>query len=223
MGSDKHAAYVALVKCRKTCHLCNGLINPSEYEGGIFDSDHIGPWSRWQGNLDAQLMVVGQDWGDVGYFQKYKGVEAENNPSNKTIHTLLTSIGIEIGSPSATDGTEPIIFLTNAILCLKDGGLGAPVKSEWFVACGQHYLKPTIEIVRPKVLVSLGEHAYRSIHRLYNLPRTRFRDAVNLKEALVLPNGTQFFATYHCSPRVLARHRNLAQQKADWQRVKDVL
>jgi len=61
----KLAAYRVLVEERKTCRVCEGLINPSDCAGGVYDSEHIGPWSRWQGNLDSELMVVGQDWGDV--------------------------------------------------------------------------------------------------------------------------------------------------------------
>jgi uracil-DNA glycosylase len=223
MGPDKRADYIALVKSRRACRLCDGLTNPFEYEGGRFDSDHIGPWSRWQGNLGAKLMVVGQDWGDIGYFRKYEGREAERNPSNETLRELLSSVGIEINPPSATDDVESVIFLTNAILCLKEGGLGASVQSKWFTNCGRYFLKPTIEIVSPKIVVSLGEHAYRSIQRLYDLTRMPLRDAVEQERGFLLPNGFLLFAMYHCSPRVLARHRNLAQQKADWQRVKNML
>src|ERR1035441_2430857 len=68
-------SYAALVRGRQACHACRGLINPSECEGGIHDSDQIGPWSLWQGNLSADLLVVGQDWGDTRYFAKNKGRE----------------------------------------------------------------------------------------------------------------------------------------------------
>jgi DNA polymerase len=203
--------------------LCDGLTNPSKYEGGAFDSDHIGPWSRWQGSLDATLVVVGQDWGDVGYFRKYEGGEAERNRSNETLRELLSSIGIEINPPSATDDADGVVFLTNAILCLKEGGLGASVKPKWFTNCGRCFLKPIIEIISPKVVASLGEYAYRSIQRLYDLPRMSLRDAVEQEGGFLLPNGSLSFAMYHCSPRVLARYRSLAEQKADWKRVSGVL
>ena len=39
----------------------------------LFRSAQIGPWSLWQGNLDAEIMVIGQDWGDKNYFTKNKG------------------------------------------------------------------------------------------------------------------------------------------------------
>jgi uracil-DNA glycosylase len=220
MISKKDLAYRILVRSRKICHLCKGLTNPADYDNGVFDCDHIGPWSRWQGNLNTQLMIIGQDWGDTGYFRQYKGRDKDNNPSNKTIRELLASIEIPIPPPSVSGLGTSSIFLTNAILCLKEGGLGATVKREWFNNCGHHYLKPLIEIINPKVVVTLGKYAYEIIGRLYNLPKLSYRDAVAQKEGIPLSKGVEYLPMYHCSPRVLHTHRGLAQQKSDWQRIK---
>ncbi len=193
MKADEQEPYMILAKSRKACRLCNGLINPSMYSGGVFDTAHIGPWSQWQGNLDARLLIVGQDWGDTSYFEKYKGRDIDNNPSNKTLRELLASIGIEIDPPSAAEHSHESVFLTNAILCLKDGGLGAPVKSSWFNNCGRHFLRPTIDIVSPKVVVSLGKHAFESIRQLYDLPKMLFRNAVDQPAGFVYPTGYSSF------------------------------
>jgi uracil-DNA glycosylase len=220
VNSTKEIAYTSLVQSRKTCHLCQGLTNPADYANGIFDSDHIGPWSRWQGNLDTKLMIIGQDWGDTGYFQRYGGRETDNNPSNKTIRELLASIETPIPPSSVSDREASIIFMTNAILCLKEGGLAAPVKREWFNNCGPLYLKPLIELVRPKAVVSLGKYAFEMICQLYNLPKMTFREVVDRQEGIPLLKDVLFLPVYHCSPRVLHTHRSLAQQKSDWQRIK---
>ena len=79
---SKDVRYEQLVECRKTCSLCSALENPSRCEQGQYDSPHIGPWSQWQGHLNAELMVVGQDWGDTNYFIKNQGLEAKRNPTN---------------------------------------------------------------------------------------------------------------------------------------------
>ena len=65
-----------LVTARKACHLCSGLTNPADVDGGRLNSEHIGAWSLWQGNLDAPVMVVGQDWGDTTYFIRNGGEKA---------------------------------------------------------------------------------------------------------------------------------------------------
>lgn len=117
---DRVAAYRALVKARKECGACSpDLKNPAEIEAGAFDSDHIGPWSRWQGNLNATLLVIGQDWADKEAFLGCKGLDDARNPTNKVLIRLLASVGIKIDPDN--DGGRGSVFLTNAILCLKEG------------------------------------------------------------------------------------------------------
>jgi hypothetical protein len=107
---------------------------------GAYDSDQIGPWSLWQGNLKAELVVVGQHWGDTRYFLTNKGRELAHNPTNETLVKLLRSIGIDIAAPNSEDGQSGCCFFTNAVLCLRQGGLQAKVKPEWFMNCGSRFL-----------------------------------------------------------------------------------
>lgn len=220
---DRYEAYATLVASRKSCHRCSGLTNPADCSNGVFLENHIGPWTQWQGNLAAKLLIVGQDWGSTTSFQEYRGFDWDGNRSNVMLRELLRSIDIETDPPSSPNKVHESVFLTNAILCMKDGGLGAPVKSTWFDNCGRHFLKPTIDLVQPRALVSLGKYAFESIRKLYDLPEIQFRDAVNEPDGLELSNGSRFFAMYHCSPRVLSTHRSPEKQKADWLRVKRVL
>ena len=110
-----------LVQQRKTCSLCSGLVNPSRCDQGRHDSNQIGPWSAWQGSLDAEFMIVGQDWGDTDYFTSNQGIDEQGNPTNNTLRELLQSIGVDIGLPHAHVESSRV-FLTNAILCLKTAG-----------------------------------------------------------------------------------------------------
>ena len=73
LPTDRFSAYAALVRARKSCRACTGLINPAACDGGTKDSDQIGPWSLWQGNLNADLVIVGQDSGDTRYFIRRGG------------------------------------------------------------------------------------------------------------------------------------------------------
>jgi hypothetical protein len=56
---DRAGAYAALVRTRKDCRARSVLVNPAACDGGIHDSEQIGPWSLWQGNLNADLVIVG--------------------------------------------------------------------------------------------------------------------------------------------------------------------
>jgi len=220
---SKDVRYKQLVECRKRCSLCSALENPSRCEQGTYDSRHIGPWSQWQGHLNAELMVVGQDWGDTNYFIKNQGLEAERNPTNNMLRELLESIGIDVGSPHdcRSDGQ---VFLTNAILCLKtNGGLQGNVKKEWFSNCGRAFLRPLIEIVEPKVVVCLGERAWSSVTAAFDQPTGRFRASVENPRGVQIMDGAVAMAVYHCGARILNMHRRRQQQFRDWQRIGNVL
>ncbi|HSF34081.1 MAG TPA: uracil-DNA glycosylase family protein [Candidatus Tectomicrobia bacterium] len=214
--------YEQLVAHRKHCHACKGMINPSEVDGGRFDSAQIGPWSRWQGNLSAELMVVGQDWGDEGYFRQGEGWDRATNPTNRTLMKLLESIGILIGPP--TPGSSPnVLFFTNAVLCLKkEGGLQGGVQRDWFKNCS-YFLRRQIEIVTPRVVAALGAHAFRAVRDAFGLGPKSLADAVADLEGDVLLRSTRLLAVYHCGARVLNTHRPLEVQLKDWARIGRVL
>jgi uracil-DNA glycosylase len=213
------AQYATLVQARKSCRACQGLVNPADCDGGILDSDQIGPWSLWQGNLNTELVIVGQDWGDTRYFTDNDGREAPRNPTNETLRRLLGSIGIDIAGPTAADAGGGTVFLTNAILCLKEGGMQAKVRPEWFTNCGARFLRPTIDLIAPKVVVTLGQWAYRATTTAYGAPRVAFRRAVEGAEGFSLPTGARYFPMYHCGARILNTHRPMEMQLRDWARV----
>ena len=193
-------------------------MNPSACCGGAHDSEEIGPWTRWQGRLDAELMVVGQDWGDVDYFTEHAGLDESKNPTNRRLRTLLAEAGFAVADVGMAEGRGNV-FLTNAVLCLKSGGLSGPVNADWFRECGPAFLRPQIELVRPRAVVTLGERAYGALMRAFGLQPIKFREAVEAPRPVELLPGVAYFPVYHCSPRVLAGTRTLARQREDWRRI----
>lgn len=213
---EKEEAYRELVKQRKQCCLCEGLTNPSQISE--YDSDEIGPWSLWQGSLDAKILLVGQDWGDVRYFKKRGGIDEDNNPTNRNLGDLFQSIEIPLEGPES-----PIknggLFFTNVILCLKKGGLSAPVEEKHALSCGKHYLKPLVSIINPKVVIALGEKAYRSVCACYGLKPAPFKDAVMVEHGFPLTLECRLFPVYHCGARGWNINRKGPLQIQDWEKI----
>ncbi len=216
---EKSSRYNELVNQRKNCRACPQLTNLSVLDGGIFDSEHLGSWSVWQGNLDSSLMVVGQDWGDISCCRENSGHEPPKNPTNETLRRLLASIGIVIDPPSPSDRGGGKLFFTNAILCLKTGGLQAKVRQSWFSNCGFLFLKPTVEIVQPKVLVTLSKASYRAIAVEYELPVLPFKDAVETEGGFAIGEQVRLHPAYHCGRRILNTYRPMDKQLEDWARI----
>jgi uracil-DNA glycosylase family 4 len=216
---NKRQQYVELVSKRKACRLCDshGLTNPSVCKQGIYDtSGHIGPWSGWQGNLNAELMVIAQDWGGVEYFIEFEGLEKDSNPTNRRICELLASIDISIELPRQSRNST--LFFTNSVLCLRPGRLTGAIKSRWFTNCSTNFLRPQVELVNPKVVVTLGHMAYCALLKAYSLtPKARMREAV--QEVVRLPGGNFLVPVFHPGNKG-TRSRSLENQKSDWKRVR---
>ena len=186
----KQQRYSALVEKRKACRLCVGLSNPAERTLRRFDSDQIGPWSRLHGDLDAELLIVGQDWGGVKYYNDNEGLDKLANPTMCNLEKLLNHIGIRVSVTSYSDHSRGV-FLTNAVLCLKDGGLQAKIEPAWVRNCGSNFLRRQIEIVRPKVVVGLGAFAFHAVLRAFGHSVVELRDAIADTQGCEIVDGHQ--------------------------------
>ena len=221
--ANKEKAYEEIVARRQACRLCDssGMINPSRCEGGIYDKrNHVGPWTQWQGNLNAELMVVGQDWGGTDYYIAYQGVEEDDNPTNRNICRLLESIGIQVALPP-NPYPPGSVFFTNAVLCLKAGRLGGPVLPVVFKNCSQ-FLRQQVELVTPKVVVTLGYPAYRSlITEFGHIPLPTMAAAVQA-ESVKITDRTSLVPVMHPGYWGFL-NRPFEQHITDWRRVRAAL
>jgi hypothetical protein len=73
-ATSKRERYAKLVDDRRNCRKCVAVVNPSACAGGKYDNAaHIGPWSDWQGDLDADTMIIGQEWGGTDNYERQSG------------------------------------------------------------------------------------------------------------------------------------------------------
>ena len=217
---DRHDLYRVLVSNRKAHVFLPGLLNPSKIEGGKFDSQHLGPWSRWQGDLNADAVIVGQDWGDQAYFLKNEGIDDDKEQTCTNLREMVLHAGWDIGTPHAPNPQR--LFFTNAVLGIRamDGKSGTP--SNTWVDDSLPFLTDLLGIIKPKIIVSLGTAAFRAC-RLAMLGTLR-NDLVPLGAPLrqfhamnpiVRPGMPALFAFYHCGPLGLA-NRSRVLQAQDW-------
>lgn len=216
---EKQQVYESLVKQRKQCRLCSpiGLTNPAIPELARLDAPHIGAWTRWLDDLSADLMIVGQDWGPVDLFIHQNGLDKDIY-TNRALTKLLAQAGIPV-EPAPIARSNSRVFATNAVLCLKQDGTKSKVSPACFDHCGPNFLLPQIQLVRPKVVVALGQAAYRAIMKAFGLEATNFQTAVDSPQPVELMPGTCLIPVYLCTRLVMNTHRTEKQQQADWLRV----
>lgn len=217
---SRQAAYAELVARRKVHAFPSLLLNPSEIEGGRYDSDHLGPWSRWQGDLNAEVVIVGQDWGDKAYFLENKGVDDDNEQTCTNLRALALEAGLDLGTPHSPK-PQPL-FLTNSVLGIRAGvGKSGTPPAAW-VDDSLPFLIRLLETIQPRAVVSLGTAASRAC-RLAMYGRGRsvgIRLGAPLREThqqnpILQPGKPSWFAFYHCGPRGLANYSRELQLQ-DW-------
>ena len=173
-----------LVEERKRCRLCGDLKNPAEVDEGVFDSERIGPYTRWQGNLDARLMVVGRDFAPVERFRALSGWPGESIQTNLSLVRLLAEAGFTI-APPCSGSSDDQIFFTNAVLCLPSGSaMRTRVRQESFRNCGRRFLRRTIEVVQPRAVAALGMAALDTILEAFERPRCAGSLSANMNETV---------------------------------------
>lgn len=214
------ALYRYLVERRKAHVFPDGLLNPSRISGGNLDDWHLSPWSRWQGQLNADVIVVGQDWGDRTYFLENEGRDNDGEQTCLNLCEMALCAGWDLGPPHSPI-PQPV-FLTNAVLGIRqEGGKSGSPPDAW-VDDSLPFLIGLIEVVRPRAIVSLGTSAYRACRlAMYG----RARDAqiplgASLKEVhhlapILRPGKPAWFPFYHCGPLGLA-NRSRELQRQDW-------
>ena len=228
----KKSEYQLLVSKRKNCRDCMSLnekfVITNQHETS-YDTSSIGKWSDWQGNLDAKIMVIGQDWGSYNHWMAYQGQGSDENRTNINLIQLFEVLGYDIGLVSNPNPKAPVFF-TNAALCLKGelktGKMSSRVLKQCFRNCGTKFLKPLIDIIKPEILITLGKAPFSSILKLYDTEGWNkiplMRNVVRQKPVLLNGLGLKLFPVFHCGGLGIS-NRSLEEQKKDWQSIKEWL
>ena len=180
-----------LEKMAASCRLCPDL------------ADQPAVLSPANGSLDASIVFVAEAPGRFGAGRT--GVPFQGDRSGDNFEILLKHIGL----------TRSEVFITNAVLCnpLADGNNRRPNAKE--IKNCTAFLKESLEIIRPKVVVTLGTVALSSLNQLLG---TRFQLSPSVAQSLSTPDF-KLFPLYHPSPRVTNWKRPMAQQKKDFKKI----
>lgn len=218
----KQRAYGELVATRKECSVCSGdLENASRIGGGFLDSERIGPYTQWQGNLDSPIVLVAQDFGDVRRFRKYRGWAGSDVQTNLNLVELVREAGFKIAPPKYREPND-LLFFTNAVLCMKISdhrGRQEDVPARCYVNCVP-FLRRTIEIVEPRAVVTLGRAALETVCHAYQLHlHSELSELVG--RYLPLNRTVVLVPMYHPSPTVVnTSRRGWNQMRFDWRRIR---
>jgi uracil-DNA glycosylase len=186
---SENEIFTRLVSDAASCTLCPALC------------DRTAVFSSLNGSLAARVMFIGEAPGRKGADRTH--VPFSGDQSGKNFDRFIASIGL----------ARENMFITSAALCNPRTDSGAnrkPTKRE--VANCSQFLRRAIEVIDPRVVVTLGSVA---LEALKNIQQHEF----NLRESsgkIHDWNGRLLVPIYHPSPQVLASHRREAAQLQDY-------
>jgi uracil-DNA glycosylase family 4 len=164
-------------------------------------SERTAVLSELNGSFVAEVLFIGEAPGRKGADRTH--VPFSGDQSGKNFDRFISSIGL----------TRDRIFITSAALCNPRSPSGANRKpSQREVANCSGFLRSVIEIVDPRVIVTLGSVALDALKRIQ-------RHEFTLKAAagkILDWDGRLLVPIYHPSPQVLASHRREAAQLQDY-------
>lgn len=164
--------------------------------------------SELNGNLNPKVMFVAEAPGRQGGDRTRKPFFGDKSGAN--FQALLDSVNLK----------REEIFITNTVLCnpRKPSGANRKPSKREIKNCAE-YLKNTIEVINPKIIVTLGAVALEGLQAIEYHQFTLKREVARIlkwNERLLIP-------LYHPSPQVIASHRRMTEQLADFQILKKAI
>lgn len=158
-------------------------------------------WTDWFNRLDADIMIIGQDWGPYVEMKKFYD-RLNNDKSNwKSLinsEESLTKKRLEYFIRESSNNTYSLdeIYVTNAIMCARSGlkyrGNNINLK-ESTLNCSE-FLYRQIDIVKPRVILTLGYYPLFSLSKIFdfNIYNTlseciKKLDIINVDDYVIIP------------------------------------
>ncbi|MCF8428926.1 MAG: uracil-DNA glycosylase family protein [Bacteroidia bacterium] len=225
-NKKKESLYISLIKEFKNFKgfSSSDILHPFKIDTRFKGQKAINPWELWYGNLEAEILVIGQDFSDKKYFTDNLNTNWQkeiDSPTNKTLQALFENLDYHIELPKNEIVNKSLpLFFTNAVLGIKQNGMTGPIKEKWYRETAKLYTKELINIIQPKYIITLGKHAYNMMCIAYDLEAEKLFKNVKLEQDL--NQNFQWFAVSHCSPTGRI-NRKLEKQHEDWKAMKKLM
>ena len=143
--------------------------NIADFQGGEFDHpDYVSPWSIGAHNINADLMLVGQDWASSKWLSDPKNLinaklgRDPELPTNKNIDEYLKFFGLRFSDT----------YATNAFVYIKKGSMNAYIPKKILYESVRLFLLEQIKIIRPKMIICLGSDTLNTLRKVNDFKST---------------------------------------------------
>ena len=138
----------------------------ADYHRGIYECDFVSPYSKTAGNVDAEIMVMLQDWSSDDSLRgpindgSVKLGHTPHLPTNRNLSRLLsTTFGLTL---SDTYGTNLFPFI-------KLGGMSSSIPQRDLIQAAREFALPQIRIVNPELVICIGLGTFNALRQACGL------------------------------------------------------
>jgi uracil-DNA glycosylase family 4 len=185
-SENKQNEFNKIITSVKECNKCKRMCNRKKV------------LSENNGNINSKVMFIAEAPGRLGAEQT--GIPLYGDKTGENFDTLLNSIGWR----------REEIFITNSILCnpqKTNGNNSAPTDEE--IENCSIYLKETLNLINPDVVVTLGCKALSALNIIYPHNYTLRNHAGNIQSW----NNKNLYPLYHPSPKGMINRKFYEQIK----------
>lgn len=210
-------------KCSKCINLkCKNKSLINVYQDYNFCINIPSIWTDWFNRQNSEIMIIGQDWGPYSDMKRLyemlsadksnwrELVESENSNTKKILEKYIME-------SSNNKYSLDSIYITNAIMCARQGELyrGNNIDLKMSTLNCSEYLLRQIEIVQPRVILTLGYYPLMSLSNIYqfNIEKTLKETISKFPEVLI--NDFVIIPLYHPVAQV-KKDEQLKQYKRIW-------
>lgn len=176
----KRQAFEELIEKLGTCNKCTNLTCRNKSLINIFKDNKFctnipSIWTDWLNRLDCKIMIIGQDWGPYNDMKKLnKMLHSDKSNWNELIELEKSNtkklLDYYIKKSSNNKYNLNNIFITNAIMCARQGDnyRGSNIDLKKSTLNCSEYLLAQIEIIKPKVILTLGYYPLMALSNILN-------------------------------------------------------
>lgn len=214
---DKRSELLALAKLRQNTRY-PGYTCIGDYHSRAYECDFVSPYTKTAGNIDAEIMVVLQDWASDEFLKgplhepSAKLGHSPNLPTNRNLNELLKkTFGLTLRD----------VYGTNLFPFVKPGGMSASIRQGDLNVAALQFALPQIAIVKPELVICLGLVTFNALRKACDL-----KPASNIPSAIESPFRLGKVRVW-CQAHTGALGRNnrnkggVDRVSDDWQRMKE--
>lgn len=139
-----------------------------DYDNGVWECDYVSPFSLSANNVDAEVLIVLQDWCSSDSFDCEvcpTTLRLGHTPSVRTNINLKALLAEHLGLKLEET------YATNLFPYVKPGAMNAYIPARDLLKAAQEFTLPMIEIIKPRIVVCLGLDTFNALRKASGLKK----------------------------------------------------